>query len=361
MESPHMYDVIPPSATEELKNSAAAAVSSVAVVSAANAALKNNANNNALLTSVANNQNNKHFVDLGDQVPDLADLTTQEISFDLNSFIADQAGSSLEDSEESGFNFSELLNEKNLNNHYQQQAQANNNRNNLNQQQQQSRSVGGPNFLGGGGYSMPQQNGILQQDRYGSEANGLSIKQEPLEFPSCHRQSYNTAGNLYGYVNQHQQNPLPRGLNGVSPRSSGEYGSPYGSDYGRTTPGGLHPGSLGSNSNGSSASSVKSHKSGLGKSKKNVDKASDEYRRRRERNNIAVRKSREKAKQRSRETERKVSELVRENDALRKRVELLSKELNVLKSLLTNVGVPADNIESEIAKSFQQMDTYQGM
>lgn len=40
--------------------------------------------------------------------------------------------------------------------------------------------------------------------------------------------------------------------------------------------------------------------------KKNVDKGSEEYKRRRERNNIAVRKSREKAKARTRETEERV-------------------------------------------------------
>lgn len=44
----------------------------------------------------------------------------------------------------------------------------------------------------------------------------------------------------------------------------------------------------------------------IGNCKKNVDKGSDEYKRRRERNNIAVRKSREKAKARSRETEERV-------------------------------------------------------
>ncbi|CAG2164866.1 unnamed protein product [Oppiella nova] len=93
----------------------------------------------------------------------------------------------------------------------------------------------------------------------------------------------------------------------------------------------------------------KSHKNG----KKNVDKASDEYKKRRERNNIAVRKSREKAKIRSRETEKKVSELARENDTLRKKVDMLSKELNVLKSLLTNVGVPAESVDTEIAKGLQ--------
>ncbi|CAG2164867.1 unnamed protein product [Oppiella nova] len=102
-------------------------------------------------------------------------------------------------------------------------------------------------------------------------------------------------------------------------------------------------------SGNSMRSGHKSHKNG----KKNVDKASDEYKKRRERNNIAVRKSREKAKIRSRETEKKVSELARENDTLRKKVDMLSKELNVLKSLLTNVGVPAESVDTEIAKGLQ--------
>lgn len=80
------------------------------------------------------------------------------------------------------------------------------------------------------------------------------------------------------------------------------------------------------------------------KSKKPLDKASDEYRRRRERNNIAVRKSREKAKQRCKDTEKRVNDLVSENDKLRKRVELLSRELSVLKNLLSNVGVSPESI-----------------
>lgn len=82
------------------------------------------------------------------------------------------------------------------------------------------------------------------------------------------------------------------------------------------------------------------------KSKKHFDKASDEYRRRRERNNLAVRKSREKAKQRSKDTEKRVSDLVSENDKLRKRMELLSKELSVLKNLLSSVGVSPENVIS---------------
>ncbi|CAB4061266.1 CEBPN [Lepeophtheirus salmonis] len=51
------------------------------------------------------------------------------------------------------------------------------------------------------------------------------------------------------------------------------------------------------------------------------ERCSDEYRRRRERNNVAVRKSREKAKIRTRETEERVKILARENERLQKKVE----------------------------------------
>ncbi|KAL2076905.1 hypothetical protein ACEWY4_027506 [Coilia grayii] len=70
-----------------------------------------------------------------------------------------------------------------------------------------------------------------------------------------------------------------------------------------------------------------------GKSKKNVDKSSVEYRLRRERNNIAVRKSRDKAKMRNVETQQKVIELSTDNDRLRKRVEHLTRELETLRGI----------------------------
>ncbi|XP_007471154.1 PREDICTED: CCAAT/enhancer-binding protein alpha [Lipotes vexillifer] len=72
---------------------------------------------------------------------------------------------------------------------------------------------------------------------------------------------------------------------------------------------------------------------GAGKGKKSVDKNSNEYRVRRERNNIAVRKSRDKAKQRNVETQQKVLELTSDNDRLRKRVEQLSRELDTLRGI----------------------------
>lgn len=75
-----------------------------------------------------------------------------------------------------------------------------------------------------------------------------------------------------------------------------------------------------------------------GKSKKRPDKDSEEYRLRRERNNLAVRKSRDKAKMRNLETQHKVLELAAENDRLQKRVEQLSRELATLRNLLSATG-----------------------
>lgn len=70
-----------------------------------------------------------------------------------------------------------------------------------------------------------------------------------------------------------------------------------------------------------------------GKSKKHVDKGSMEYRLRRERNNVAVRKSRDKAKMRNVETQHKVIELATDNERLRKRVEHLTRELDTLRGI----------------------------
>ncbi|XP_064170034.1 CCAAT/enhancer-binding protein alpha [Anguilla rostrata] len=70
-----------------------------------------------------------------------------------------------------------------------------------------------------------------------------------------------------------------------------------------------------------------------GKSKKHIDKNSVEYRLRRERNNVAVRKSRDKAKMRNVETQQKVIELANDNDRLRKRVEHLTRELETLRGI----------------------------
>lgn len=181
-------------------------------------------------------------------IPDLSDLSTPEISFDLQSFISVQNNQIPNQAETL---LADLLDQR-------------------------------PPASVPYGFPMPQSAGF-GSDRYGSEA-GVKQEQAPDSF-----------GPGYGYSGMPQ---LP------------------------------------DNAGYNSASSYKDEKK-----KKNLDKASDEYKRRRERNNIAVRKSREKAKQRCKDTERRVSDLVSENDKLRKRVELLSKELSVLKNLLANVGV----------------------
>ncbi|XP_075069594.1 CCAAT/enhancer-binding protein delta [Mixophyes fleayi] len=66
-------------------------------------------------------------------------------------------------------------------------------------------------------------------------------------------------------------------------------------------------------------------------SKKNVDRFSPEYRQRRERNNIAVRKSRDKAKKRNVDMQQKLLELSSENEKLHKRIDLLTRDLSNLR------------------------------
>ena len=79
------------------------------------------------------------------------------------------------------------------------------------------------------------------------------------------------------------------------------------------------------------------------------DKVNDEYQARRERNNIAVRKSREKSRAKAKETQQQVNKLRAENEVLEQKVQLLTKELSVLKDLfLAHAGssMPDNNIES---------------
>ena len=73
--------------------------------------------------------------------------------------------------------------------------------------------------------------------------------------------------------------------------------------------------------------------------KKSLDRSTREYREKRERNNIAVRKSREKNRQQIMETQQRVKELEDENSALQSKITLLSKELKVLKDLFASAGV----------------------
>lgn len=95
------------------------------------------------------------------------------------------------------------------------------------------------------------------------------------------------------------------------------------------------------------ASQLKAPKSRRGSSsskKAQLEKGSEEYRLKRERNNIAVRKSRFKSKQKFVETQHKVDELQEENSRLQSKVDFLTKELNVLRSLFSTTGAYKDPV-----------------
>lgn len=93
----------------------------------------------------------------------------------------------------------------------------------------------------------------------------------------------------------------------------------------------------------SAVSSAKSspRKTGREKGKKAVDRYSMEYRQRRERNNIAVRKSRDKAKIRNLEMTQKLMELGSENDRLHKTIEQLTRELSGLRDFFKQIPNPS--------------------
>lgn len=90
------------------------------------------------------------------------------------------------------------------------------------------------------------------------------------------------------------------------------------------------------------------------KKKRMPEKGTSEYRQKRDRNNVAVRKSREKSKIRVQETEQRVKELEDENQRLQSRITLLTKELNVLKSLFTSVQPSALKSESQSSPTHTQ-------
>jgi len=92
-----------------------------------------------------------------------------------------------------------------------------------------------------------------------------------------------------------------------------------------------------------------------GQYKRMDTKNTETYRAKRERNNIAVRRSREKKKQREIDNEMRVQELTEENTTLQSRLDVVLKEMKLLKSLYQNIGVslPAEaksKIEKELSK-----------
>ena len=107
-----------------------------------------------------------------------------------------------------------------------------------------------------------------------------------------------------------------------------------------------------------------------------LDKESDEYLLRRERNNIAVKKSREKSRAKAKGTVEKVAKLKAENASLEQQVTILSKELGVLKDLFkmvhsgtdedgginfASIGSKTESAAEPVATTEQTQETSQDM
>lgn len=251
----------------------------------------------------------------GDDYSDLAELSAPEISLDLHGLIDDSQFSEGLIQDIQG-----LTVDKNS----------------------ATRGLGVNNMYNPLAYLPQPVHGATQFDRhYGDRphSNRSNIKEEPQE--SQHD------------VAQHEYSPCARvggGMGGYSAAAAAAayVGVPaYSSMTPTTVPGaeGLCKSPLRSPSVGSM-----SMMSGC---KKNVDKGSDEYKRRRERNNIAVRKSREKAKARTRETEERVKKLIMDNDRLHKKCELLSKEVATFHSMFANVHCLPEHVQRELRKQME--------
>lgn len=91
-------------------------------------------------------------------------------------------------------------------------------------------------------------------------------------------------------------------------------------------------------SNGNEGPGEGRSRSNSGSKRGGVPKQSEDYRKRRERNNIAVRKSRQLSRQKAKVTQEKVSQLRQENRELEQKVQLLTKELSVLRDLFMSTA-----------------------
>ncbi|XP_077208567.1 CCAAT/enhancer-binding protein delta [Paroedura picta] len=142
----------------------------------------------------------------------------------------------------------------------------------------------------------PLRGAVKQEPEWGDEASGsASASLLPSQIATCAQTIVNLSGQ-----------PTP-------PTSPEPPGSASPSSY-------------------SSRSSVSSSSGGKERAvKKCVDRFSPEYRQRRERNNIAVRKSRDKAKRRNQEMQQKLVELSAENERLHKKIEQLTRDLSSLR------------------------------
>lgn len=105
----------------------------------------------------------------------------------------------------------------------------------------------------------------------------------------------------------------------------------------------------------STTSSTGTHRQMKLKTGKHIDKASDEYRRRRELNNIAVKKSREKAKAESKMIAQRVTVLSADKERLERRVEVLNREVQILHGLFAKMSNIPESVRDEVARSVARL------
>lgn len=410
MESPQMYDNSPQSIVQIELKKVTGGVSSSATMAANSTSNSgqsqnntNNNNNSAAINlnnnSVGNNNNmqihmqqqqqqqcvqnnNNQNILLQKQMQqysqsDLEELTSQEISLDLQHLIDDQ----FRDPESIGI-FTEMVTasangagvtgslqsiSKVLQLQQQQQSQQ--------QTQQNRQSNGNLNNNNNNGYNrstlayMPQpvhtgatytNNSSDENSSVGSDLTTTSIKEEPVD-PIEYRRQLAAANGIPFPTNNGTLTTGNGGHNGNIYQTPPNYASNgSGNTFTTLTSGNLHHSAANANGNAMNGNGLgqilphlpsqaahlvslkhKQHQNqmmGHGSShrkhgNKHADKGTDEYRRRRERNNIAVRKSREKAKVRSREVEEKVKALIKEKDALIRRLEEMTNEMQLHKQL----------------------------
>lgn len=139
---------------------------------------------------------------------------------------------------------------------------------------------------------------------------------------------------------------LPRTLQSSMGHSNGD-------DYGNITNAASPYSNAAYSPAGRSTSS--STKSKGGKPAKCLDKDSDEYKRRRTLNNIAVKKSREKAKAESRATVQRLQLLTADKERLERRVDQLTKEIQFLHGLFSKFNDIPEPVKAEVARAFARL------
>lgn len=266
---------------------------------------------------------------------DLDELTSQEISLDLQHLIDDQ----FRDGDSLGV-FAEMVSVGSTNGIIPaattaakvlqlQSARQNNNNNNAQNQSYRSQLAYMPQPVHTGA---TYNNSSDENSSVGSDST--TVKEEPVDPIELRRQAAALAISNGG--NNGQNGQFVHNGNGIYPLNGNYNQNGNNNSFTNLTPTSvLHHQGL-PHIPGAHLANLK-HKqllpNGRKQQQKNVDKGTDEYRRRRERNNIAVRKSREKAKVRSREVEEKVKTLLKEKDALVRRLEEMSNEVHLHKQI----------------------------